>query len=34
MSNEVDVRDLEEVTEVTIFGEKFNIYGNVDVFSL
>lgn len=30
MNNEVDVRDLEEVTEVVIFGEKFNIYGNIE----
>ena len=30
MSNEVDVKDLEEVTEVVIFGEKFNIYGNIE----
>ena len=30
MSNEVDVRNLEEVTEVVIFGEKFNIYGNIE----
>ena len=26
----VDVKDLEEVTEVVIFGEKFNIYGNIE----
>lgn len=30
MSNEVDVRDLEQVTEVVIFGENFNIYGDIN----
>lgn len=30
MSDVVDERVLEEITEVVIFGEKFNIYGNIN----
>ena len=30
MSNQVDERELEEVTGVVIFGENFNIYGDIN----
>ena len=30
MNKEVKLKELEEVTEVLIFGEKFNIYGDID----
>lgn len=30
MSNTVDERDLEQVTDVVIFGENFNIYGDIN----
>lgn len=30
MSNVVDTTELEQVTAVTIFGENFNIYGNIN----
>ena len=30
MSNVVDERELQEITDVVVFGEKFNIYGNIN----
>lgn len=30
MSNEVTIEELENVTPVVIFGEKFNVYGNIN----